>query len=40
MEEKAFGTVTMGVMYSVCKEKTRYGWLFIASRLIFDFLQL
>jgi hypothetical protein len=30
----------MGVMYTVCKEKTRYSWAFVSCRLLFDWLQL
>jgi hypothetical protein len=40
LEEKAFGTAVMGVMYTVCKEKTRYSWAFVSCRLLFDWLQL
>ena len=27
-------------MYTVCKEKSSYGWLFITFRLLMDWLQL
>jgi hypothetical protein len=40
VEEKAFGTAIMGVMYTVCKEKNRYSWFFIGARLLADWLQL
>jgi hypothetical protein len=40
LEEKALGTAIYGVMYTVCKEKTRYSWAFISCRLLFDWLQL
>jgi hypothetical protein len=40
MEDKALATAIMGVMYTVCKEKARYSWMFIACRLLADWLQL
>jgi hypothetical protein len=40
LEEKAFGTAIFGVMYTVCKEKSRYSWFFIGARLLADWLQL
>jgi hypothetical protein len=40
LEEKALGTAIYGVMYTVCKEKTRYSWAFVSCRLLFDWLQL
>jgi hypothetical protein len=40
VEEKALGTAVMGVMYTVCKEKSHNSWVFIALRLLADWLQL
>jgi hypothetical protein len=34
------GTAIFGVMYTVCKEKNRYSWVFIGLRLLADWLQL
>jgi hypothetical protein len=40
LDDKAIGTAIFGVMYTVCKEKSRYSWFFIGARLLADWLQL
>jgi hypothetical protein len=40
LEEKALGTAMFGIMYTVCKEKSHYSWVFIILRLLADWLQL
>jgi hypothetical protein len=40
LQDKALSVAIMGVMYTVCKEKATYGWLFILFRLAADWLQL
>ncbi|GFH28797.1 tiny macrocysts protein B, partial [Haematococcus lacustris] len=38
--DKVFGNGVMGVMYTVCKEKDKPSVLFMAFRLLADWLQL
>jgi hypothetical protein len=40
LEEHALSTAIMGILYTVCKEKGRYSWVFIGCRLLADWLQL